>query len=356
MRSLAELGEIDRGQRLGDFAQLARLLMLSRGIPANALGMARGRASQRVQEILKAPVPPGGAYGAGSWGEATSPAEARLVLSAFSDSLRHSSAFAAAVAANLLWRVPLTSTVGLVASGASDASVVGPANAAPVRKLDISGLTVERQRASGLIVLTSEFLRESPSEAESIISRELRAAVGAGIDAAFVAALLSGVTAHISSADPITDARTLMEDVGLTPMSRPFWICGVNAAIRMATTHTDGTRHAPDVGPLGGSFMGFPLYVSPGVDTDTLVLVDGARVAGNLGEAEVGLSRHSLVAMDDAPTGGMSGSPATLTGLDTTNLVSMFQENCAALKATQFFGITRLRVGAVASVFTGGSP
>jgi hypothetical protein len=353
MKSLAELAQVDRTNRLGDFAQLARAYALGKGSTANAIAFAK---SERVREILqKDVVAPGGTFGADSWGEQL--AETRLVLSSFTDSLRFSSAWAAAVAANLVWKVPLNSTVGLVASGTADAAVVGPADAAPVRRLDVSNANVARQKAVGLLVLTDEFMRDSPAEAESVISRELRASVAAGVDSAVITTLLAGVTAYTSSGSALSDARLLLQAVDLTPMSRPFWLCGIGASVLISTMNTDGVRHAPGIGPVsGGEFLSIPMFISPGIDTFTLALVDGSRVAGNLSEAELGLSRQALVAMDTAPTGGVAGSPISVTTLQQNALVSAFQENLHVLRCLQWFGATKLRPGAVASVSLAGSP
>jgi hypothetical protein len=154
LKSLEELAAVDRINRIGEFAQLARCFALGKGVRGNAVAFAR---SQRVKEILqKAVVAPGGAFGASSWGEQL--AEERLVLSSFTDSLRHASAWAAAVASNLVWKVPLSTNVGLVASGTADAAVVGPADAAPVRRLDVSGANVARQKSVALLALSDEFL------------------------------------------------------------------------------------------------------------------------------------------------------------------------------------------------------
>ena len=113
----------------------------------------------------------------------------------------------------------------------------------------MSGAQVARQKAAALLALSNEFLRQAPNEAEGLISRELRNAVGAGVDAAVMATLFAGVAAHTSTGSPIADARMLLQDVGLTAMSRPFWVAGVNVAIDI------GRRPPrPPVGPGGGDW------------------------------------------------------------------------------------------------------
>jgi hypothetical protein len=354
VRSLEELAQVDRINRIGEFSSFCRHLMLARGVPGNALDLARGKASARVVELLsKANVLPGGGGAAGTWGEQVE--GARLVLGAFSSSLRFSSAFAAASAANLFVKTPLGESVGLVMSGASEASEVARTAAIPVHRLDVAGATVARRKVAGLVVLSMELLRDSPAVAESLIVSELRAGIGAGIDAAVISDLTTGLTPHTSQG-PIADAATLMGDIGLRANSKPFWIAGPQAAARLATSNVDNVRAAPDVNPTsGGSFMGWPLFITAALDYE-LVLVDGAKLAGNLADAEVSYSAEALVQSTDAPAGGLSGSPSTLTALGSDTLISLWQENCSGVRVVQYFGLQALRSGAAASVTYAGSP
>jgi hypothetical protein len=346
MRAIEELAQEVRANRIGDFAHLARCWALGKGLRENAVSFAR---SERVRAILqKAVVPPAGAFGSGSWAEQL--AETRLVLGAFSDALRNTSAFAAMHAAGLLWRLPVNINLGVVATGAAEATTVGPGDAIPARKLDVAGKTLERRKSAAIVVLSDELLREAPGEAESLISRELTKAVGAAVDRAALAVIVTAAVRN-STGDPFADARLLLEDVAPTADARLAWVLGPRAARTLATSHSGYVRAAPDLGVQGGSWLEIPAFVTDGIDTDQLTLIDGSKVAAALENAELGLSRQSLIAMEDAPAGGMStGSPTTLTGLSTTTLVSTFQENLAAIKAVQFWGVSVLRSGAASSV------
>jgi hypothetical protein len=355
MKSLRELADQDKTLRLGEFSSLCRALMLGRGSTANALGAAKG-APARVRELLeKAAVVPGGSGGAGTWADQLE--AARLVLGGFSDSLKLTSGFAAALNAGLLVRIPIGDAIGLVASGVSAASEVGRSDPIPVHRLDVNNAELPRRKVAGMVCLSNEFLRQSPRSAESIISRELLASVGAGLDAAALATIAADVTAHTATGGgPLDDARMLMEEIGLGANSRPFWIAGISSAIRASTYHTNGLRHCPNVNPLGGEFLGFPLYVSAGAGADDLWLIDGARVAGNLDAAEPVYSNQALIEAESAPAGGVTGSPAAVVPLGATAQISLWQENASALKVTQYFGCAKLRSSACAGVFTGGSP
>jgi Phage capsid family len=353
MRSLEELGQLDRANRIGDFASFCRHLMLGRGSTANALAMAKGqRASPRVVEALeKAAVLPMGGGGAGTGAEAlTSP-----ILRAFVESLKFNSAFAAASAASLFIKTPLGDSVGLVLSGASAASEIDRGGAIPVHKVDVANQTVARRKVAGMVVVSNELLRQSAQAAESLITTELRGSIGHGLDDAFVADLTSGLTPHTSQG-PLADAATLMADVGLRANSRPFWICGPQAAAILATSNIGNVRAAPDVNPTsGGSLLGWPLFITAALDYE-LVLADGSKFAGNLAEVEISYSAQAAIEADDAPAGGLAGSPSTLTALGTTSLISLWQENCSGLKAVQYFGFQVLRSGAASVVSYAGSP
>jgi hypothetical protein len=354
MKSLAELAQVDRTNRLGDFASACRYTMLGRGDRENAASLARSAgASPRVLELLtRAVIPPGDSTDTQYAGALVSP-----TLAAFTESLKFNSAFAAADAANLLVKVPIGSAVGTVMAGAAAATEVDRGDPVPVRLLAVSNTTTPRRKVAAMCVLTNELLKGAPQVAEMIITRELRAGVSSGLDTAFVATITAGVATRTTLGTPLDDAAQLMFDVDLGAGSKPFWVAGPTAAIWLATRHVNGTRYAPDVSPTGGTFMGWPLFVSSGVATGTLVLVDGSGVAAGLDGVEISSATHAVVESTDAPTGGLTtGSPNTLTALGGTARISLWQQDLAAVMCRQFFGVARLRNNAVASISLAGSP
>jgi HK97 family phage major capsid protein len=353
MKSLEELGSIERVQRLNDFAKLCRILAIAKGNAFEALDTAtRYGASQRVQDVLKASVAAGGAGGVGAWGEQT--AVERLVLGAFSDALKHSSAFARMVADGAITRVPLEpATLGLVATTAGAGAIVVPGQSIPVRRMDFSQKSVARRKAAEMVVLTDELLRQAPSEAEQIIVRELRAAVALTIDTEFIATATAGVT-PMTSQGLTADVANLYKAVSPAADSRLYFVVGATAAISLATARTNGLKHFPDAGVQGGSIDGIPVLVTNAMQAATIALVDAARIGGGLEEAAVAISAKGTVEMDTAPTMSAGvGSPIAPVAAQT---VSLWQTNSIGVMALQSFGCTALRSGAVATVFTGGSP
>lgn len=359
MQTLRELADQDRRTRQGEFSAFLRCLMQARGNADEIRRLAaKGTAPRVVEMVEKAVIPPGGAGAA--WGSELQ--AARLVLGGFSDSLRYTSAFAAAMAAGLITRAPLGDTVGMVMVGATASADVARSAPIPVTKLDISGANLARRKAAGLIVLSETLLKEFPREAESIISREMTAAVGGAIDKALfdpsTGILTSGLVSYTSTMDLFNDARTLIEAIGLYETSRPFWVAGSQAAVILSTRNVNAQRYADDVNPTaGGSFLGWPVFVSPGLGPAMLALCDGRRIAGALGDVEVGYSDQALVVSDTAPTGGVTGSPATVTGIGPLgSLLSLWQENLVGGRAIQYYGAAKTRASAVAVLFLGGSP
>jgi hypothetical protein len=321
MKSREELSHLGTN-RIGDFASACRFTMLGRGDTSNAASLARSAgASPRVLELLqRSVVPPGDSTDTQWAGALVSP-----VLAAFTESLQPVSAFAAAVAGNLLVRVPIGAAVGTVMSGAAAASETDRGDPTPVRRLDVSNVNVPRRKISAMCVLTNELLKSAPQVAEMIITRELRGGVAAALDTAVVATLIAGVATRTTLGNPLDDAAQLMFDVDLGAASKPFWVAGPTAAILLSTRHVNGTRFAPDATPTGGSFMGWPFYVSSGVATGTLVLVDGTGVAAGLDGVEISSATHATIESSDVPTGGMSaGSPPSLTTLGVTARISLW--------------------------------
>jgi hypothetical protein len=336
--------------RAGEFASFVRFLALCKGSVTNATQMAIGHgAKPNVVEAFKAAVAAGGTGTAGSWGQEL--AAVSLLMSSFQDQLRFSSAFMRMWADGAVTRLPFEVVVGAI-SGSADGTILQPGAAIPVSKMNITSATLERQKAAGLLVLSEELLKQQ-REAEALITRQLRASVGKAVDKQVFTDLLVGVTA-ITSQGLLTDVRSLLEAVDPTTESRLYFVASPNVAILMATSHTNGVRWFPATTAVGGEVVGVPVLVSDAIDTGYLLLVDAARLGGNADVPVVEASRQAALQMDSAPTmSAGSGSPNVPTE---TNTVSMWATNSVAIRAIAFFGVTRVRPNAVASVFTGGSP
>ena len=118
------------------------------------------------------------------------------------------------------------------------------------------------------------------------------------------------------------------------------------------TLGAEGGGVFPSLGPAGGEIRGVTALVSNGIPAGTAALVDCAQIAAAAGEVDVRVSSNADIEMSDAP-----GHDATTpTG---ASLVSMFQSNGLAMKATATIAVTRLsEAGAVLveDIAWGGEP
>jgi len=74
------------------------------------------------------------------------------------------------------------------------------------------------------------------------------------------------------------------------------------------------------------------------VPSGTLYLIDASGVAADAGPVTVDVSNQSDILMDTAPSGMNSATPS-----GTATLVSMFQTDSTALRATAVFGAAKIR-------------
>jgi HK97 family phage major capsid protein len=345
VKSLQELGQVDRENRLGEFSTLCRLLAKAEGRLGEAAALAETIRSERVRSIFeKASISAGGGS---SWGAPLS--EYRQVTSAFLDSLRWSSAFFRMYGDGALIRLPFRVRVGTIATAAGGGIVEGGA-AIAVQKMALDTVTLDRQKAAGIVVLSRELLG-SDQAAEALITRSLRGSVSVAVDTEFVAILLAAATAGNATADPLADLVTAFTAIGLTDLSRPYVITSPAVAITLSTfAGTGGNRVFPGAGPLGGELLpGLPLLVTDAMPATTMLVVDAAAIGGASDGVEVEASRQAAIEMSDAPTqrSTLPGSPDVPIA---TTATSMWQTNAVAVRAIAYFGAAVMRSGSVAAI------
>jgi hypothetical protein len=79
--------------------------------------------------------------------------------------------------------------------------------------------------------------------------------------------------------------------------------------------------------PVGVSeYLGLPLFVSSGMLSGTLALLDGDQVAGDVQGFGLEATNQATLNMSHTPT-----LPNAVTGAGATNLVSLWQDNSVAL-------------------------
>lgn len=255
---------------------------------------------------------------------------------------------------------------------------VGEGSAKPAMKVDFSRRTLTPTKCATIAVVTDELLRDSSPAADTILRDSLAASLVELIDSDFIdpasgasgarpASITNGVTTVIAtgggtygSADNIReDVRALLNNF-LSANHDPetgVWIMRSTTALALSLMQNPlGAPEFPNITRGGGSFMGFPVITSMHVPAagspsgDYVVFVDAQSIYfADDGGIRIDMSREASVAMDDNPTGAaFTGSPGSVTGLATTSLVSLWQQNCVGFLAERTINWMRARSTGVA--------
>jgi HK97 family phage major capsid protein len=271
-------------------------------------------------------------------------------MTGFFDSLRSRSTFFRILGDAGFSRQPLRTRMGIVVADATG-WIVGAGKPVPLSSMGFDGATLEEHKACALVVCTEELLQATGSAAEAAFGRALRGAVANVVDRHFLDLIGQGITPQAGTASPDADIKTLLDTVNTTGSGSLYWIMTPSLAnLLVSLRGAAGTRVFPDMTPLGGSIVGLPALVttearaaagSPA--TDALWLIDASQIVADATGIEVDMSREATIEMDDAP--GMDAvAPTGPTG----PLVSLWQQNCAAMMAKVWFGARRLRSNAIA--------
>jgi hypothetical protein len=157
-------------------------------------------------------------------------------------------------------------------------------------------------------------------------------------DQAFLGALHPGSPA-IASSGPLADIAAALDAVGSGVDSRLYIVAGTSAAKQLVTAAVTGSGVLfPNMSPSGGSIGGIPVIVSSGIDADSFMLIDASAFVVAAEPIRLDTAEHASIQLDDAPDSG----PVELT--------SMWQTNCAALRAERWIGFRATRDDAVAVV------
>jgi len=319
---------------------LARAKAVSHKSYADAASdwLASNGAPAMSQHLFKA------AVGAGSSASSTLGSEG-VAIGPFSDSMRTASAFYRIWSDSGFIKVPMFSRVAM-ATSVPTAATVAEGAAVPVSRVVLNNIQLTPTRAAGLMVVTDTLLLDLGASAQAGFARQLQSVVAAAVDTKFVDLLDDGVT-PISSISPTKDLRAALAAVpsgGDVP--RLYWIASEDVGKFGSTLSTAATGPAfAAASAVGGELANLPLLISSGVPSGTLYLVDASGVAADAGPVTVDVSNQTDILMDSAPSGMNSATPS-----GTATLVSMFQTDSTALRATAVFGAAKIRSNAVAVV------
>jgi hypothetical protein len=372
MKTLAELGRA--ATKYDDMIAAREFVHLAIEIAArkNKMGVPplRPQLSPRVAAILKNPddvykmtpsevfyqraaVQPG-STSADTWGADL--ANYQTLQNAFLPSIRNYSAFDKMIAGGM--RVlPMRVRVGAVTTGAVGATAA-QFHAKVVSKLTVSATTLTEQKASVILVVTSELARYGDTMAEGLFSQELAAGLAVATDSAFCSALLSGATSFASSgatAEAIRqDLRTAALSITTGIRSRLWLIVPPGILKALALVHTTTGDSAFDDLDItqGGNVAGIQILPSDGVAAGTMLLVDSSQVVCANEGITIDASTEATVQMEDTTP----DSPPT----SSTAYVSLFQQNWLGLKAERWVAFTKLTSAACVAItgvaYTGDSP
>jgi HK97 family phage major capsid protein len=330
--------EISRGP--GEFVELCRFLLLGKGDALQAAHLAEvsGRAP-RVTTILKSAIAAGTLANAG-WAGNLAPYG--QIADGFAESLRSLSVFDRMLGDAAMRRIPLRTRVAVTTVGATGGSA---AEGAPkvISKLTLAGTTLEPVKASVIVVVSDELARFSGSAAAALLSRELRGALAAATDAAFLADLLAGApssaSAGATATQILTDIATLLTAVAPKATSRLYLLTTPALASKLTTKADTSGRHAfVGMSPTGGELVGIPCLVSDAAVAGTLALIDASQVAGDSDVITLEASRSASLQLDTAPSAGATAE------------TSLWQGNLLALRAERYFGSELLRASSVATI------
>ena len=269
-----------------------------------------------------------------------------------------------------LTQIPFNVRMGSQTS-ASSAYWVGQGAPVPVSKLGTSEVRLGIAKAAGMVVLTEELVRSSSPSAELLVRSDLTKSIAQFLDQQFIdpdfaavtnvspGSVTNGVTPTPASG---VDAAALREDVqtlfgtwiaaNLDP-SAGVWIMPPATALAISLMLNPlGQPLYPTISMMGGTFFGLPVITS-----NTAVL-GGSPTAGNIivllnapeilladdGQVTIDASREAAIQMIDNPTNESTG------GTVATSMVSMFQTESVAIRATRFINWKKRRTSAVAFI------
>jgi hypothetical protein len=234
-------------------------------------------------------------------------------------------------------------------------------NPAPLSLRTVQGSALGRRKVAAIIASSMEAFEAQGLRAERALESDLRRALVAVLDDAFIAPGNAGVTDEMpasvtygttplaSTGDPSEDLKDLVSTFGGDLATASFVTDPVTAAQLVLWRDATGGVCFPDAGPTGGSLLGLPLVTSRACPRDTsggmIALLDGPGIAVNLEELEVQMSRAATLEMSDVPT-GEGDTPVS----QSVAQVSLFQIDAVAMLATMYANWETQRVGAVSVV------
>ncbi|OSP53822.1 phage major capsid protein [Pseudoruegeria sp. SK021] len=263
------------------------------------------------------------------------------IVGAFIAGLAEQSILARMFADNAVQKVPLrTRLVGL--NSDLSASVVSEGKAIPVSALDLEGKVLSAFKVASMAVLSDELWQDVTAEGQAYVINKLREAVSLAADAAlFTRLTVSGTTSATQTTasllgGDLSGLMGLLNAVHVRGGSRLYWAVSPSAANTLAVADTGGR-----LSPFAGEMLGLPTTITGGLSGRRVALINGRAVGGQITGVDISASNTGSIQMDDAPTADSTTPTAT-------GLLSLFQANATAVKATFTLAAEPIRDDAVA--------
>lgn len=259
-----------------------------------------------------------------------------------------------------LRRVPFNVRIQRQTAGVSG-SFVGEGAPKPVESLGFDAIQLGFAKAAVIVVMTNELMRFSDPSAEAVVRQDMIDGISAYLDRRFIdpqyagvanvspASVTNGVTPVTSGGasiaaitDDVAAIMTNFVDAELN-LTRAVWIMHPRTALALSMKRNNQDQFAfPGITATGGTFFGMPVITSsaaasagsPGealvvlLDPSEILLADDGGIA-------IDMSQEASLQMSDTPTGGAA------------SLMSLWQNNMAALRAERFINWRRRRDNAV---------
>jgi len=323
--------------------------------PAQVAEERWGKTNPTLVAIMKTGVA-GGGTGSGEWGAELAAVDNRYTGD-FIDYLYSLTAF------DKLPLRPVPHNVAIKGQdGAFTGYFVGESKAIKVSAGDFSSTTTTPYKAAGLTVLSNELIRDSSPSALDLCGTGLRNAVRQVVDSTFFS--FTAVSAGVSPAGifngltPITsnggDAGSIITDVAAiwAPFITAkilegnfFWTMGPSTAIKLGLMRNAlGQNEFPGINAMGGTFQGYPVYVTQNMHAGDVALMNGDDIwkIGDLG-VSLAVSDTAMIEQDTAPQGATDTPVAA-----SATLTSMFQEDSTAIRVIRPISWGKKRSAAVA--------
>ncbi len=328
MSNLAALNKsVSLSSASHDFVLLAKSLAAARGDISKTQALAQTAPSMRVREVLsdlKAAVNPM------SLSDSSALAPYSAMAAGFFGSLSAFSAFSKIYNIGDFQRVPLRTRV-VVLTTAPVAEAVSELAAKSVSSASFASAQLETQKVAEFLVISNELAKTAAPSAISMLGNELRRACGIAVDVKFLSliAATSGITSAattgVTSTTILADLTARLNALTIGADSRLWWI--ISPKLYKTVSLVQGT---------GGFLMqdnkiGMINVAPSDALTTTAFLIDAKGVAAELDTVKLDSSDKTSLQLDSDPTSG------------SYQLVSLFQNNCTALRCEIKFGALALR-------------